>query len=112
VALYVSKPELSRMVKQSQRLGRVTDELVEVFGKIALGLYGRYGWSVSLDHDDAIQEAICCMIAKLERFDPDKNLFAYLTTICSNSFKGQYRRNASEWRKIEALKHRSDLPYN
>lgn len=67
--------------KMSEELGSMVKEIAENY--ITKGSFSGYTWK-----DDMIGEALLTCVKYLKTFNPEKttNAFAYVTTMCKNSF--------------------------
>ena len=105
-ANYVEPAQLAEIVRESQRAGRPSDALVALVTRMAAGLLGRHRWRV--DCEDATQEAMLALVANLDRLDPEKNLFSYLTSMIQNSASQLWHRDKRQERMVETLSRHCD----
>lgn len=87
--IYCDKSELSDHIRDYQANKVITEPLLNVLYKIARGLQSKYHFPI--ESEDLVHDAVLTCLQKLDRIDPAKNCFSYLTTICFNSFRGQVR---------------------
>jgi DNA-directed RNA polymerase specialized sigma24 family protein len=97
--VYVKPAELKRAVEESQAAGTITPELYRAIVQIAKGVHKRYGLP---ELEDTIQDAMVCVLTNLDKLNPEKPVFSYLTTIVRNCGG----RNCRVADKFDRLRHR------
>jgi len=102
--VYINNQELLKEVESYKKGGRMSEELGGMILSIAknyatIGSFAGYTWT-----DDMIGEAVLTCVKYLKSFDPTRcknpNPFAYITTICKNSFIA-YIKNQHKHSKIK-----------
>lgn len=84
--MYITKTRLNQLVDSYHRSGSVPGELVDVAGKIAGGIYDRFG-GPEVEREEFVQECTFLIITKLYLLRTDMNVFSYLSQICRNKFR-------------------------
>lgn len=85
---YLERADLKREIINFQTTRTMSNELGNQLSLIAEGVYqkSRYG-----DVEILRQELVILVIRKIDKLDPDKNLFSYLTTCAFNLLNKQLR---------------------
>jgi len=86
---YIRNKDLIPVLAEYKRTGIISNQLAEMFYLIARNLSNKSNWSGYSWKSDLVQEAVLTCVKYIKNFDIDKsqNPFAYITQICSNSFK-------------------------
>lgn len=102
--VYINNEDLLNEILDFKKNGKMSEELGKMILSIAknystLGNFAGYTWT-----DDMIGEAVLTCVKYLSNFAPKKyktpNPFAYITTICKNSFI-TYIKNQNKHSKIK-----------
>ncbi len=84
--IYVDKKDLSRELKYYREKDIITEEL----GIMIQNIVNNYATKSSFRNytyiDDMKSSAVLRIVSQLKKVDPDKNPFAYITTIIYNDF--------------------------
>lgn len=111
MAYYVNKNQLKRMIQESQAKDHLSDELINLIGRIASGVLARYRFG--LDVDDVTQDVLMVLCTHLHSIDLRKNVFSYLTAITMNACRQLHRSRSNFLQLKENLRqhkrHRGDL---
>lgn len=81
------------MVIESQEAGTITPDFYEAIVRVVTGVNQRYGVEA---YDDTIQDVCVAVLTNLDKFDPAKNLFSYLTTLVRNASNKRYRQRVRD----------------
>ena len=86
---YVNNKALLAELKIYKDSGKISDELGKMFILIATNLSKKSNWCAYTYRSDMVSEAILTIVKYIHNFNPEKsnNPFAYITQICTNSFK-------------------------
>lgn len=104
---YLSNADLSALIAAHLAAQGTADRtaetnLVMALYKITTGIVKRWRTTIP-DIDDAVQEGVINVLAKVHRFDPDKgSAFNYCSTIVFNHFKQLYRNRLNYVNMIKA----------
>ncbi len=106
--MYVKKERLVELVREAQA-GHVTDEFVNVVYHIADGLLHKFHFAV--DPEDFRQNAALTVLRHVQKIDPDRSPFNYLTTTVRNTAHAMLRKQNSDEKKLNRLgdRRRSEL---
>jgi DNA-directed RNA polymerase specialized sigma24 family protein len=98
MANYTDRDEIAELVVEWRKTGEMPQRMVEVVTLIATGVMKRYARNQNLD--DCVQDCLVIIILKEHLFDIKKNLFAYITTLCLNTIRCDYKKSA-KWNRHE-----------
>lgn len=85
---YIQPADLKRMVTESQQQAQLTDELVKAVYRIADGYLSRWPYAAAgVDVDDSIQQVLINLMVSLNRIDPERSVFCYITCCLANQFR-------------------------
>lgn len=79
--MYLPKEKLRQAVIESQAMGTMSPALYDAVVKLVQGIRMRWGMS---EPDEILQDVCVSVLTHLQRLDPSKNLFSYLTTLVRN----------------------------
>jgi len=91
MANYIKKKELIKEVKLSFQNKKVNNKLCDMFYLIAKNLASSYMFDYE-DKQDMMQMAVEYCIKYFDKFDTEKDVFAYITQICKHAFYQFFNR--------------------
>jgi len=115
---YVNNKELISELIKYKETKVISERFGEMFLLIATNLSKKPNWSSYTWKDDMVQEAIYTCTKYIKNFDLEKsqNPFAYITQICSNSFKLFVKKQKKHaeikdicYKEIESLEEQKNI---
>jgi DNA-directed RNA polymerase specialized sigma24 family protein len=95
--VYVSRKQLAAAVRESQARGRISDDLARFVVLIVRGYASRYYLH---DEDDVVQSCVLKVMTNLNKLDPSRNVFNYITRMAQLESNKQYRNDANHDRLL------------
>jgi DNA-directed RNA polymerase specialized sigma24 family protein len=86
--VYLKPRELRQFVIESQESGTISPGLYDAIVKLVGGIRGRWGMA---EPDDTLQDVFLAVLRHLDKIDPKKNVFSYLTTLVRNEVFKRHR---------------------
>jgi DNA-directed RNA polymerase specialized sigma24 family protein len=95
---------LARELTESQAAGGMSPGLIEMVSLIARRYRRRYNNRCS--SEDSTQDALLAVVKCLDRIDPARNPFAYITQVVANEMRCGYRQERAQDRIVRGLADR------
>jgi DNA-directed RNA polymerase specialized sigma24 family protein len=108
---YVTNKELLEEFRKYKETGKISNELGEMFVKIAENLSNRPNFIGYTWKEEMIGEAVLTCIKYSKNFDPDKstNPFGYISRFCYNAFVEYIKKQKKHGNIKETLYTNKDL---